>query len=179
MKRKEKVFLLKNKRNKCMSSESANPHGGGPNLPYETNCDPNDRYQHWKWCGNNNLCNHFGKFLSKKFGGTTNDENGNTKKRFFIKLMDLATSEYFDQKWRATEVGQLVDSSGLCLGVEYKSDDSENLRMSVDSCTKKDDGQFWSFASSLVDDSTSTSQFLESPNSNTPSKLFNVTILFL
>lgn len=168
-----KSYLLVNKRNKCISSGLLNPSG-----PHESDCYPDEKYHLWKWCDGNKICNHLGKFLSKTFGGTTSDENGNTKNVFFIKLLDLDASKYVDQKWRATEAGQLVDSSGLCLGVAYKSEDSQNLLLSVDSCTKKDDGQFWSFSSSLAYNSTPTSQFWESPCSNTTSKQFNVKFLF-
>ena len=70
-----------------------------------------------------------------------------------------------EDQCQAWPVLQLVDGGGLCLGVQYKSEDSQNLLLAVDSCTKKDDGQFWSFASSLVENPTS--------------KQFNVKFLFL
>ena len=103
-----KSYLLMNKRNRCISSGLLNPNG-----PHESDCSPDEKYHLWKWCYGDKICNHLGKFLSKKFEGTTDGENGNKKKLFVIKLLDLDTSEYVDQKWRASEVGQLVDGSGL------------------------------------------------------------------
>jgi len=70
--------------------------------------------------------------------------------------MDFDSSVNIDQKWRATDLGQLLDSSGLCLGVEYKTYDQAKLLFGVDSCNKNDAGQFWSFESVLTPATIST-----------------------
>ena len=150
----EERYLLKNKRNKCMSSKKLN-HDGSPwwtptDRPHETECDPKDEYQHWKWCGNQNICNYFGKLLSKEYLGTSGGPNMKEEKLFFISLMgvDEPVDYKIDRKWRLTDVGQLVDSKdGLCLGLAYNNFDRSNAKLTlrVDSCDMKEPGQFWSF----------------------------------
>lgn len=49
-----------------------------------------------------------------------------------------------DHKWIANYFGQLVSSRGSCLGVQGDSDAREAI-LSVDSCDKKENGQFWWF----------------------------------
>ena len=106
-----KTYLLKNKRNKCMSCGFLNRR-----FPYEDNCDPKDKYQHWKWCEDNKICNHMGQFLSKKYIGDSTEPNGKTEKLFHIIISPW--SKDLVQNWRATDLGQLVDiKDGLCLGV--------------------------------------------------------------
>jgi len=147
-------FLLKNNRNKCMSSGPLNKYG-----PYESNCNPNEKEQHWKWCGDKNICNHLGKLLSKKHVGSEGDGNGKRTNIFSINLLDFDTSNFVDQTWRETDMGQLIDiKNGLCLGVAYNSVDRQHLLITVKSCDVKDDGQFWSFDSILTPTSISTSR---------------------
>lgn len=131
-----------------MSSGPLNRYG-----PYESSCDLNDKTQHWKWCSDNKLCNHLGQFLSKKYIGTSTDPNGKTKKLFSMKL--LGFSNNFDQNWRVTASGQLVDGEyGLCLGVEYNSVDRQHLLIGIKSCDEKDSAQFWSFSNIWTEIST-------------------------
>ncbi len=145
-KKDEKSYLLKNKRNKCMSSGRLNPYG-----PYETVCNPKDKDQHWKWCGDGNICNHSGKLLSKTHSSTAPEPNGKIVKIFSIKLLGLDKSKTFNQKWRATNLGQLVDSiDGLCLGIACNSVDRQHFLLAAKTCDEKDDGQFWSFIDGSV-----------------------------
>jgi len=163
--KKGNSFLLKNKRNKCMSSGPLNKYG-----PYESNCNQNEKQQHWKWCEDNKLCNHMGQFLSKEYIGVYTEPNGKTEKVFHIKLSSL--SKYLDQKWRTTALGQLVDTKdGLCVGVAYNSVDRQHLLIKVKSCDEKDDGQFWSLESATF--STLETQFKKYEVSDKPSNYGN------
>ncbi len=128
-------------------------------FPYEDTCDPKDKYQHWRWCSDNQLCNCFGKFLSKEYLGLETYPNGTTKKGFHIKLLESSSSEKVVQKWSVTGLGQLIDiEDGLCLGVAYNSVDRHYLLISVRSCDEKDDAQFWSFEDIWTPTSVSTSR---------------------
>ena len=158
-----KSYLLKNKRNKCMSCGFLNRR-----FPYEDNCNPKDKYQHWRWCGDNQFCNYLGKFLSKEYLGLDRYPNGTTEKGFHIKILE--SSKDVVQKWSATGLGQLVDiEDGLCLGVSYNSVDRQHLLIGVQSCEEKDDGQFWSFESltfSTSEDQFKKFDFSDKPTSN-------------
>ena len=159
--KKGKSFLLKNKRNKCLSWGLLNPHG-----PHEDDCDSKDKYQHWRWCNDNQLCNHFNKFLSKEYTGIITYPNGKIEKKFRLKLLE--SSKYVDQNWSTTGLGQLIDiKDGLCLGVAYNSVDLQHLLIKVLSCDEKDDGQFWSFESATF--STPKAQLKKLEFSDKPS----------
>jgi len=122
--------------------------------PYEDNCESKDKYQHWKWCEDNKICNNMGQFLSKKYIGDSIESNGKTEKLFRVIISSL--SKDLVQNWRATDLGQLLDiEDGLCLGVSYNSVDRQHLLMAVKSCDKQDGAQFWSFANIWTEVSTS------------------------
>jgi len=108
------------------------------------------------------------QFLSKENIGLSTEQNGKTKKVFLIKLS--SSTKHFDQNWRATPLGQLVDiKDGLCVGVGYNSVDRQHLLITVKSCDEEDDGQFWSFESitlSTPEAKSKKSDFSNKPTSN-------------
>lgn len=134
--------LLMNKHNKCMSACSITV---GP--VRQSNCDPNQKGQLWKWdsgrlCNDCNRCN----FISET-GSTIKFKNGkieSTPTGFEVFQWPFYDSNKSGHKWIANGFGQLVSSRGPCLGVKGDSNAKEAI-LSVDSCDKKENGQFWGF----------------------------------
>lgn len=172
-------YLLKNRRNKCMSWGLLHSHG-----PYESDCDSEDKNQHWKWYGDKrkHICNHLYQCLSSLLTNLRQDKDKKLVKKFDIKLLRLRQFSNANQEWKATDSGQLVEINiGLCLGVAYKSLDEHHLLLTADSCDQKDDGQFWSFESILIPHSISTAtppvMGINIPEK--PSSIYNSSITFL
>ena len=127
-----------------MSSRSLNQFEIGV---VQSNCNPNDKGQLWKWIGDR-LSNSIGHFVSKVQKSTSFEPvTGKQTPIFKIHLRSFITSQWIHQTWDSTAMGQLVSNDGSCLGVENNSD-SHDAVLSVQSCDKNEKGQFWFFASS-------------------------------
>ena len=131
-----------NKHGKCMSACSFQV-----GWITQSNCDPNQKGQLWKWDGGR-LCNDCQRciFMGQK-GSTISYIKGKmviTPIGFDVLHWPFYDSNKNDHKWIANDFGQLVSSSGSCLGVKGDSNAKEAI-LSVDSCDKKENGQFWWF----------------------------------
>jgi len=101
----------------------------------QSNCNATETRQLWKWSGDS-LCSDFG-CLSKvqkypqDFQVLLGEENYD--------------SPWVNQNWSATDEGQLLSSTGLCLASENNSD-LDHVFLLMETCDKKRNGQLWSFA---------------------------------
>jgi len=100
----------------------------------QSHCNATETRQLWKWSGDS-LCSDFG-CLSKvqKYG-----------KKFQVLIGgENYDSPWVNQNWSATDQGQILSSTGLCLGAEKDSDDHDVL-LTMETCDQNRNGQIWSF----------------------------------
>lgn len=136
-------YLVMNQHQKCIFAKRLNEFGRVQLV--QSNCNPDEKGQIWKW-SNNTLFNDFG-IITRSKSSTRKTPTG--LPIFDIYLMNRVIYDTLrDQKWNASGGNQLISSDGSCLSVDKKSD-APGAFLSAGICIDREKDSFWYFLSTI------------------------------